>query len=140
MAITFTCPCGQPLAAETEHAGLQVRCPQCQQTQAVPQPHASAAQSGGAPDASNRSFGFTDSSETARERDRQAREAAQGGRSFEGNVLNGGVMGGVLAMVGAVVWFVAGLAADVIFFYPPILFIIGLVAFFKGLAEGSSRR
>ena len=55
------------------------------------------------------------------------------GRSFEGGVINGGVGIGILAMVGAVVWFVVGLANDIIFFYPPILFIIGLVAFFKGL-------
>ena len=36
--------------------------------------------------------------------------------------------------------FVVGLAADIIFFYPPILFIIGLVTFFKGLAAGPARR
>ncbi len=56
------------------------------------------------------------------------------GGSLEGKVFNGGVGVGILAMVGAVVWFVVGIVAlDVIFFYPPILFIIGLVAFFKGL-------
>jgi hypothetical protein len=33
----------------------------------------------------------------------------------------------------AVVWFVAGLAAGRIFFYPPILLIIGIVAVIKGL-------
>ena len=43
-----------------------------------------------------------------------------------------------LMMVIAVVWFVGGLAADIIFFYPPVLFIVGLVAFFKGLAGGES--
>ena len=36
-------------------------------------------------------------------------------------------------MVGAVVWFVAGLAANRIFFYPPVLFILGIVAVFKGI-------
>lgn len=54
--------------------------------------------------------------------------------SLEGKVFNSGVAGGLLAMLIAVVWFVAGLANDVIFFYPPILFVIGLVALFKGLA------
>lgn len=52
---------------------------------------------------------------------------------FEKRVFNGGAIGGLLAMVGAVVWFVVGLANDIIFFYPPVLFVIGLVAFFKGL-------
>lgn len=55
------------------------------------------------------------------------------GRSLEGQMIHGGVAGGILMMLIAVVWFVVGLANDWIFFYPPILFIIGLVAFIKGL-------
>jgi hypothetical protein len=55
------------------------------------------------------------------------------GRSLEGNIINGGVGAGILAMLIAVVWFILGLMNDWIFFYPPILFIIGLVAFIKGL-------
>jgi hypothetical protein len=46
---------------------------------------------------------------------------------------NGGVLGGVLMIVIAVVWFGAGLAGGRIFFYPPVLLIIGLVAVCKGL-------
>ena len=45
----------------------------------------------------------------------------------------GSIVSGVLMMVGAVVWLVAGLFAGYIFFYPPILFIIGLVAVIKGI-------
>ena len=48
-----------------------------------------------------------------------------------------GMVGGIIMMVIAVVWFVGGLAADIIFFYPPILFVIGLFAFFKGLVTGN---
>lgn len=57
---------------------------------------------------------------------------------MEKGILNGGVAGGLLAMIGAAVWFVLGLMADRIFFYPPILFVIGLIAFIKGLAGGGS--
>jgi hypothetical protein len=39
-------------------------------------------------------------------------------------------------MAVAVVWFIAGLMNDFLFFYPPILFVIGLIAFFRGLARG----
>ncbi len=39
-------------------------------------------------------------------------------------------------MLIAVLWFVAGLFAGILFYYPPILFIIGLVAFCKGLVNG----
>jgi hypothetical protein len=64
-----------------------------------------------------------------------ATEKENSGRSLEGHLLNSGVGGGILAMIGAVIWFIAGLMNDVLFFYPPILFVIGLVAFFKGLAR-----
>jgi hypothetical protein len=43
------------------------------------------------------------------------------------------IWGGVGMMVGAVVWFVVGWMAGRIFFYPPILFVIGLVALAKGI-------
>lgn len=39
---------------------------------------------------------------------------------------------GLLMMLGAVVWFVLGLAADKIFFYPPILFLFGIGSVIKG--------
>lgn len=39
---------------------------------------------------------------------------------------------GILMMIGAIVWFVGGLMADIIFFYPPILFVLGLVSMITG--------
>jgi hypothetical protein len=48
--------------------------------------------------------------------------------------INAGMGGGIAMMVVAVIWFVVGLAAGWIFFYPPILFVLGLVAFIKGAA------
>jgi hypothetical protein len=48
-----------------------------------------------------------------------------------------GVIGGILMMVIAAVWFFVGLSAGILFYYPPILFIIGLYAFFKGLFTGN---
>jgi len=47
-----------------------------------------------------------------------------------------GVLGGIVMMAVAVVWFVGGWICGFIFFYPPILFIIGLFALIKGLATG----
>lgn len=44
-----------------------------------------------------------------------------------------GMLGGILMMGIAAVWFFAGLAAGYIFFYPPILFVIGLAAFCRGM-------
>jgi hypothetical protein len=52
--------------------------------------------------------------------------------------INAGVGGGVLMMAIAVVWFFGALIfADTIFFYPPILFILGLIAFFKGMVSAA---
>jgi phage FluMu protein Com len=48
--------------------------------------------------------------------------------------VNGGVVGGVLSMVLAVVWLIAGLAADRLYPYALVLFVIGLISFSKGVA------
>lgn len=45
----------------------------------------------------------------------------------------GAMIGGVAMMVGAVVWFVVGWFAGYIFFYPPILFVLGIGGILKGL-------
>lgn len=50
--------------------------------------------------------------------------------------VNSGVAGGILMMLIAAVWFIVGIAGGRIFFYPPILFVIGLVSMFKGLFGG----
>ena len=39
-------------------------------------------------------------------------------------------------MLIAVVWFVGGLFAGILFFYPPILFVIGIIAMVKGMFGG----
>lgn len=44
-----------------------------------------------------------------------------------------GLAGGVAMILIAVVWFAVGLAAGIIFHYPPILFIIGVVAVNRGM-------
>ncbi|XZE19282.1 hypothetical protein SH449x_004599 [Pirellulaceae bacterium SH449] len=48
---------------------------------------------------------------------------------------DGTVIGGIVTMVVALVWFFGGLAAGYIFFYPPIMFILGLIAVIKGLLD-----
>lgn len=46
--------------------------------------------------------------------------------------MNGATMGGLVMMGISVVWFFGGLAAGIIFFYPPVMFILGLGSFIKG--------
>ncbi|MFO0937568.1 MAG: hypothetical protein U0798_13740 [Gemmataceae bacterium] len=70
---------------------------------------------------------------------RKSRSNDDGGAfSFEKKILNGGVLIGLLSMIGAIVWFVLGLMGNRIFFYPPILFVIGLISFIKGLVSSNS--
>ncbi len=79
-------------------------------------------------------------SEPAPRRKRPRRREREGPRvAFERGwfgSMNAGVVGGVLMMLIAIAWFVGGLAVGYIFFYPPILFVIGLIALIKGLAGG----
>jgi hypothetical protein len=43
------------------------------------------------------------------------------------------VIGGLVVMLVAVGWFVAGLAAGVLFFYPPVMFVLGMITVVKGM-------
>lgn len=73
-----------------------------------------------------------------RRKSQEAKEAQEsGGQSLEGRIFNGGFWGGLLAMTIAVLWFAAGLMNDTIYFYPPILFVVGLGAIFKGSTSES---
>ena len=49
------------------------------------------------------------------------------------SVDGGKMLGGVLMMVGAAVWFGLGLMSGYIFWYPPVLFVLGAGAFINGL-------
>jgi len=48
-----------------------------------------------------------------------------------------GVIGGLIMIGIATVWFIGGLSIGLIFFYPPILFLIGIYALLKGLVTGN---
>ena len=60
-------------------------------------------------------------------------QGTSGGGGFGST--NAGLIGGVLMILIAVVWFAVGYSAGRIFFYPPVLLILGLVAIVKGLSN-----
>ncbi len=71
---------------------------------------------------------------------REARtEVAETGGFFgpEKKGMKKGALGGIIMIAIALIWFFGGLAAGILFYYPPILFLIGLVALIKGLVEGN---
>jgi len=69
--------------------------------------------------------------------DLEDEEVSEGFFSAEQKGMKKGVLGGVVMMVIAIVWFFGGLSAGYIFYYPPILFVIGVVALVKGLVKGN---
>lgn len=70
-----------------------------------------------------------------REREIKEEEEASGTFSPEKKFISMGVLGGGIMIAIAVVWFVGGLFAGYIFYYPPILLIIGLYAVIKGIRD-----
>lgn len=73
-----------------------------------------------------------------RKRSRPKEEEKPDHFALEKGILNSGVPGGLAAMVIAAVWFVVAIQNNYIFYYPPILFVVGLIAFLRGLT-GSNR-
>lgn len=73
------------------------------------------------------------------QRAKEAKPTTTGGGFFgpEKAGIQAGVLGGLLMMGGATVWFVLGLMCDRIFFYPPILFVIGVIALIRGIITGN---
>jgi hypothetical protein len=70
-----------------------------------------------------------------RRRTRRAAYSGGGGGGGGGgfNVNGGAMIGGIIVMLVAVVWFVVGLMFDYLFFFPPVLFLIGVIGFIKGI-------
>lgn len=54
-------------------------------------------------------------------------------------MLNAGVVGGVAAVLLAALRFFLGLQAGCVFFYPPILAVVGIVAIVKGATASRPR-
>ncbi len=165
MPVSFTCPCGQHLEVEDEYAGMQVSCPTCRGVVTAPaRPRRVVARPLAPPPAADPGFEVVDApprkpaprprpvddedddrprrrrrDEEEDPEDRRARLRyldTEKPRSYESRLLSGSVIGGAVAMAVAVVWFVAGLAVGIIFFYPPILFVLGLIGFIHGVIKG----
>lgn len=122
-----TCPsCEDAVDAPAELAGTEVFCPTCGGRMRLPEQFGR----GGAPGApgSGRSPTANLQRRRAREPDHWAPERA---------AFNMGMLGGLGMMAIAAVWFFVGLAAGIIYFYPPLLFLIGLVGLANGAMQGN---
>jgi hypothetical protein len=117
------------MQAKDEHAGLRTKCPSCgtlldipkvRTTEQPPPAPVPPAPPGNTPP-------------VAAAWEEEEERVAPAPPPKERGATDAGILGGIGIMVLAVVWFVVGLACDRIFFYPPILFVIGLIALCKGI-------
>lgn len=67
------------------------------------------------------------------EREALAEEESSGNFAPEKKAIKMGVLGGLLMIAIAIIWFVVGWVNGYIYFYPPILLVIGIYAFIKGI-------
>ena len=144
MPIHAQCPkCKTQLVCPDHMAGMHGRCSVCQTAFIIP---AGPAQAASAPPRTPAASNLAALSAAVKEQGAapgaaSARPAAKDeyGGFFgpEKKGISKGAAGGLAMMAIAVVWFVVGYAAGVIFFYPPILFAIGVFALLKGLATGN---
>lgn len=166
MPVSLSCNCGRALRVKDELAGKKIHCPQCRSILTVPASDSEAQEvvleviadedeeeSSGSPSrraairaeppratpVSPRSR--EDDRPTVKKRPVQRRDRERGTPrvAFEEGwfgSMNAGVIGGILMILIAAVWFIGGLFAGVLFFYPPILAVIGFIAIIKGCVGG----
>ena len=124
--IVFSCgACGRTIRCPASYAGKTARCPGCKTAVRAPLE------------------GPTPKAAAPRPEPRRPTPPLEAARSAHAKrvsrqVDNAQLTGGLLAMGGAVVWFVVGLQADVIFLYSPVLFLGGLGAVVRAYAGGPS--
>ena len=142
MSIAVTCPgCDKTMKVKDEFAGKRALCPFCKAMIRVPEQDTPS-------EPPARDFSMVEDAEPDRQveprrrsrRDDQPRkrprlrdEDNDVRRPRSGGGISSGVLTGILMMVGAVIWFFGALALNWIAFYPPVLFIVGLITFIKGL-------
>jgi anti-sigma factor RsiW len=161
MPIDLSCDCGRALRVKDELAGKKIRCPQCKSILAVPTKEDEAeemlleviadedeepaerrprrpaiqAEPPKPPPAYQRSIQDTKPALKKAPKPRREKERRVPRVAFEEGwfgSINSGIVGGILMILIAIVWFVVGLTGGVIFFYPPILAVIGIIAIIKG--------
>src|SRR5260370_33128427 len=134
MSVSITCPCGKKYRVKDTLAGKKIRCTDCAEVLKVPLQDAGNVaeldefdtlptpsrdqeerQSSLPPRTKRRSKVMRRDVEPDEPASRKLIEKRWFGST------SGGVLGGVLMIVIAIVWFVVGLAGGRIFFYPPVL-------------------
>lgn len=161
MPITISCPCQNTYRVKDELAGKRIKCPHCQQPVSVPLSDMSSTpendpffghETAAAPP-SQQSNPYGDQSYNPHSATQQFGQPSSANaldtiaqdyhqdfiqQRHSSGVNVGKVLGGIGMMVGGVILLFLGLMGNRLIIYAPILFIIGLVTFIKGLVGASS--
>jgi hypothetical protein len=162
MPISLSCDCGRDLRVKDELAGRKIRCPACSGVLAVPRPQPATdeddeivtvmpvespaprpspaqaikrAQTSVRPPSgalSVRPQAAVKKPAVPVKRRRASRSRASR-RSGPLLVVHREIVAGAMMMIVAAVWFIGALALGRLFFYPPILFVLGIAAIVRGL-------
>lgn len=136
--------CGKQLKVPARLGGKTGKCPNCGERIEIPfSPHgileydnaSSELSDDDFVDESIPAFGANNHGRMSDKDQPEKREWA--GFGIEKKGWDAGILGGLAMMAIAVIWFVVGLMAGWIFYYPPILFVIGLIGFIRGLFQGN---
>jgi hypothetical protein len=142
--ISFCCSeCGEEMEIGRKMAGKRVRCVKCGEKTDVPMP------------AKRRKYTEEEKEllhsvkeKAARAmREEEEREAENSHSHLYVSTAKGrfwgaevSLIGGIIMIIAAIAWFIGGLFADRIFFYPPFMFIGGVVAVVRGCMNLGGRR
>jgi hypothetical protein len=163
MAIVIPCPCGRSLRVKDEFAGRKVRCPGCTNVLSVPQAlqekdaehealdylltdsppeppkRPNTREAVATPEEVMRRPSvpprYAPPTPAASVKSRGPAQIKKRRRSGPLLVVHREIVAGVLMILGAIVWFGLGLAAGIIFIYPPILLVLGIGAVIRGYAS-----
>jgi ribosomal protein S27E len=147
MPIEVDCPCGQRFSVSEALAGFSVHCRGCGSSVAVPRPGDSALVSSVAKQQAAARVAAPPSPAPSPPTAPRAAELKGASSSYDSappssepqekeGTFNGGVIGGLGLILVAAIWFIVGLALGRIFFYPIIMFVIGIGTLFKSMVKG----
>ncbi len=147
MTIQFDCDCGMTLRVKDEKAGRTIHCPECDDKLVVPDDSGARTVEEDEPKARKVRVARIADDEPPRRRRRdedddeddedrpRPRKRKKRPKVEESSGLSAQfpIAIGCLMMLGAVVWLVVGLMAGWIFYYPPIMFVLGFISVCKGM-------
>jgi len=155
--ILVTCRCGQRFSAKPHLAGKTVRCLNCQQPIQVPNASNASLPAQVAPleppQVDDDLWGDLPTAPAPSTEPTLASAHSSLAQQHMANARadhvekkkdldvwgTGKILSGAGMMVGAAVWFVLGLLGGRIFFYPPIMFVLGAIALINGIAQKLNR-